>query len=159
MREKGQASLELIIITGVIILIVISILPFVTQQNTLNKAVVAARDGGTYAISMLNMGYTTSFNESISYPTDRWRLTDIDITFDGKVDNVKNYNISLYIDTGEDDPPSSTSGTGQFLGAIATNYIFYAFNADWTTVNSSLWTNGVSSGDYKFNVNANFEGG
>jgi hypothetical protein len=63
------------------------------------------------------------------------------------------------VGTGGDDPPSSESNIGKFLGAVATNYIFYGFNGYWTTVDSNLWANGVTISDYKFYVRVEFESG
>jgi uncharacterized protein (UPF0333 family) len=159
MYERGQVSLEFVLVTGVIFVVVISIFPYITEQNILNKAITVARDGGTYGVSMLNMGYTTNFDMTITYPNNTWKLKDTKIAFDQVVDNIKVYNITLYVDTGTDTPPASNSGTGKFLGAIATNYLHYAFLGNWTSINSNLYENGVTTGNYKFKVTVNFESG
>jgi hypothetical protein len=55
--EKGQVSIELVIIIGVVLFIVFSIIPSILKQNELNRGLTAARDGATFGAGMRGLGY------------------------------------------------------------------------------------------------------
>jgi len=56
-EEKGQVSLELVLITGfLLLLVVITILP-ILKTNELNRGLAAARDGVSYGATLRGMGF------------------------------------------------------------------------------------------------------
>jgi len=137
--ERGQTSIEIALVTGVFFLIVISAFPYFTEVNMMNKGVSAARDGATFAQSMLNMGYAS---EGVSLPKGaEVRLDAISYT-EETTNSTKTVNILLTI-SGTADDDVATQIKNQ-----AGNYIFYSFNSNWNTS-----TNGtVVAGDYIFIV-------
>lgn len=123
--QRGQTSIEIAMVTGVIFLIVVSVIPYITEVNVMNKGLSAAREGATYAQTMLNMGYATNTSLPLG---DKVLLEGISYIEDTTTEpGIKIVNITLTI-----------SGTTN--GAIATeiknqaaNYIYYSFNAQWNT--------------------------
>lgn len=143
--QRGQTSIEIAMVTGVIFLIVISAFPYLTEVNVMNKGVSAARDGATFSQTMLNMGYSPGgvsppqagevLMEGISY--------EVDTTTEP---GTKIVTITLSI-SGTTDADIATEIKNQ-----AGNYIFYSFNGEWNTS-----TNGtVVVGDYRFIVSHAF---
>lgn len=45
MNERGQISVEYILIVGLLLAMILVVYPYALRENELNKAVAAARDG------------------------------------------------------------------------------------------------------------------
>lgn len=139
--QRGQTSIEIAFVTGAIFIIVVSAMPYITDANMVNKGVSAARDGATFAQTMLNMGYSkgTSLPQGVEV-----KVEDISYSVDTTTEpGTKIVSITLTI-SGTTDDDVATEIKNQ-----AANYIFYAYNAQWNTSTG----NTVNVGDYRFIVN------
>jgi hypothetical protein len=58
-NQRGQTSVEIAIVSGAILMISVTMFPYLVEANTLNKGISSARDGATFAQTMINMGYTS----------------------------------------------------------------------------------------------------
>ena len=137
--QRGQTSIEIALVTGVIFIIVISTLPYITDANMVNKGVSAARDGATFSQTMLNMGYSSG---DISLPRgERVHVDDISYTEETS-GSIKIVRITLTISGTTDDDVATE------IKSQAGNYINYAYNAQWNTSTGGK----VYVGDYRFIV-------
>lgn len=143
--QNGQASVEIAIVTGAIFLIVVSVLPYITDANTMNKGISAARDGATFAQTMLNMGYASG---GTSLPRgDRVSVDDISYSTDTTTSpGTKIVEITLTI-SGTSDTDVADEIVNQ-----AGNSIYYAYNGEWNTSTEGT----VQVGDYRFEVSYQF---
>ncbi len=143
--RNGQVSIELALITGAIFVIAISVFPYIMDANTVNKGVSAARDGATFAQTMLNMGYTTG---DASLPRgEKVRVDDISYSVDTNASsNTKIVTITLTI--------SGTSNTtiADEIVNQAGNSMYYAYNGQWNASTGGT----VTSGNYRFDVTYEF---
>lgn len=143
--QNGQASVEIAIVAGAIFLIVVSVLPYITDASTMNNGISAARDGATFAQTMLNMGYASG---GTSLPRgDRVNVDDIAYSTDTTTSpGTKIVRITLTI--------SGTSDTGVADEIVnqAGNSIYYAYNGEWNTSTEGT----VHVGDYQFEVTRQF---
>jgi hypothetical protein len=56
-EEKGQISLELVLLTGFLLLLVVITIPALLKTNELNRGLAAARDGASYGATLRGMGF------------------------------------------------------------------------------------------------------
>jgi spore coat protein CotH len=139
--QKGQTSIEIAIVAGAIFLIVVSTIPYITDANTVNKGVSAARDGATFAQTMLNMGYASG---GTSLPRgERVHVDDISHEVDTTTEaGTKIVRITLAISGTTNDDVATE------IKSQAGNYIYYAYNAQWNTSTGGT----VNVGSYRFIV-------
>lgn len=144
-RQNGQVSVEIAIVTGAVFLIVISVLPYIIDANTMNKGVSAARDGATFAQTMLNMGYASG---DASLPRgEKVHIDDISYRVDTTtLPGTKIVRITLTI-SGTSDTDAAAKIVSQ-----AGNSIFYAYNGRWNTSTGGI----VDVGNYRFEVTSQF---
>ncbi len=143
--QNGQASVEIAIVAGAIFLIVVSVLPYITDANTMNKGISAARDGATSAQTTLNMGYAS---EGTSLPRGDWVGVD-DIAYSTDTTTLpgtKIVKITLTI-SGTSDTDVADEIVNQ-----AGNSIYYAYYGDWNTSTEGT----VHVKDYRFEVSYQF---
>lgn len=150
--QSGQTSIELLLVVGALFLIVISTLPYIGDANKVNKGVAAARDGATFAQTMLNLGYsyTTEWGDVVELPQGETVHVD-DITYTTSVIDMGGGNTQKFVEI-----TLTISGTSDLLTAIqisehSLNYIYYAFNGEWSN-ESVAW---VVTGGHRFEVYPN----
>ncbi len=142
--QKGQVSIEIIIVTGAMFLIAISVIPYITDADSVNKGVSAARDGATFSKTMLNMGYAAG---SVSLPTgDKVNIDDIAYSVDTSTPGIKIVTITFTI-SGTSDTDVADEIVNQ-----ASNSIYYAYNGAWNTGTGGT----VNVGNYRFVVTYQF---
>ncbi|MEE8401553.1 MAG: class III signal peptide-containing protein [Candidatus Hydrothermarchaeaceae archaeon] len=125
-NRRGQVSIEMALVTGAILLIVISVIPYITTENTLNKGVSAARNGATFGKTMLNMGYTAG-GASLS-GGERVAIADIDYSVDKtSTPGTKIVNIVFTISG-----TSNTAAADEIVNQAA-NSVHYAFTGTYNT--------------------------
>ncbi len=91
--KKAQAGIELLIFVGVFLILSITLVPYVLKNNELNIALTCARDGATYGLHVLKLGY--SENETVyKYHV---KIDKILILDKGKEDNKKKYQIRAVV--------------------------------------------------------------
>jgi len=134
MNERGQVSIEFIIVAGAVLLVAISIYPFAMQQQELNKAVAAARDGASYGAGLRGMGFTPEGGGSL--PGGVVKIERMDVNRTGMAGDLKEYNINFSVYA----PANMRGGTdcsapGNELGGTIINqslsYIHRAFYGTW----------------------------
>jgi hypothetical protein len=135
MNERGQVSIEFIIVAGAVLLVAISIYPFAMQQQELNKAVAAARDGASYGAGLRGMGFTPEGGGSL--PGGVIKIERMEVNRTGvMIGDLKEYQITFFVYA----PTNMRGGTdcgaaGNELGGTIINqslsYIHRAFYGTW----------------------------
>jgi hypothetical protein len=142
--QRGQTSIEIALVTGVIFIVFISAFPYVTDMNAMNKGVAAARDGAIFAQTMFNMGYAQNATLPLG---EKVILEDMSYSVDTTTEpGIKIVSITLTI-SGTTDDAVATEMKNQ-----AGNYIFYNFNGVWNTSTGGT----VTTGNYRFEVTSQF---
>jgi len=80
--ERGQASVELTFALAIFLFMALVAYPYVTRNSELSKCTAAARDGATYGIAMLNLGYTPP-SYGGTPPRSPYKLRSVDYSISG----------------------------------------------------------------------------
>ena len=88
--DKGQVSIEFLLLVGAIITMVLVTMPIIFRNTEMNKALTAARDGGTKGAAMRGLGFsegggnaggvitiinmTPIYQDNSTYPGNDWYL-------------------------------------------------------------------------------------
>jgi Flp pilus assembly pilin Flp len=56
-EERGQASIEFILVVGAILVMVVAGIPIIQKNAEMNRGLTAARDGATKGAAMRGLGY------------------------------------------------------------------------------------------------------
>ena len=94
--ERGQTSTELMLIVGAILLIVISIYPSIKTESEMNRGITAARDGATYSVNMIGMGFSES-GSGITQPNKTVQLVGFSYSEGAVEDGLTPITITLEI--------------------------------------------------------------
>ncbi len=148
--ERGQTSIEIALVTGMIFIIFISAFPYVTEMNMMNKGVSAARDGATFAQTMLNMGYsyTTEWGDVVELSRGE-RVHVDDISYSTQTEDLGNGETLQRVFIVVTVSGTSDWDTANRIADHSLQYIYYSFNGEWSD-ESIAW---VDVGDRKFYVN------
>jgi hypothetical protein len=97
-NERGQVSLEFIMLVGIVLVIVLTIIPYILKENELNKGLAAARDGAEFGASMRGMGFysSTTDPENIN-PEGVIKIDRIEYTILDNPSGLDNVTISVYV--------------------------------------------------------------
>jgi hypothetical protein len=145
-RERGQASVELILIAGFILLMAILVFPYVVKQQEMNKAVAAAREGATTGTALRGMGFSADGGNDDGLV----RVERMTVTKTGTYGDLDQYQIKFFISEPTDMRTSNNCMNDGITGTIlnqARNHIYYAFNSQWY---SGTVPNGVNTTNYRF---------
>lgn len=152
-NEKGQIAIELVLITGAVMVMAIAVYPFILEQTELNKATAAARDGATFGAAMRGMGYSSgSGNEAGAI-----KIHNLTMEPRSPLGDRKRYRIRFYIQIPEymkDSPSCATSSIGQTITTQARRSIYYNFNGEWPP--SGDLVNPVNTSTYQFTTACNW---
>ncbi len=137
-KEKGQVSLEFIMILGVFLLIVLTLYPHIQRENEFNKALASAMDGAIYAASERGMGYACE--TCVKLPSGTIKIINMTLEDRGIDQNGrKAYRIRFYISVPtyiKDRYPSCyNSPVGISIRRQAIRYIYRAFYGSWNPPN------------------------
>ena len=143
-NEKAQISIEMVLITGAIMIMAISVYPFILQQSELNKATAAARDGATFGAAMRGMGY--SYNGGNEAGTVK--IQNLTFENQGPFGDRTWYRIRFYVHSPEylkDNPSCSNSKIGSSIITQGLRSVHFAFNGEWpgplvSRVNTSTYS-------------------
>ena len=133
-NQRGQTSVEIALVTGVIFIISVTMFPYLTEATVLNKAVSSARDGATFAQTMINMGYTSDDFSGVTLPQgDRVHVDRVDYTLEEDYNGTETDRVNIKL---------TISGTADSDIAAqvrnhAGDFIYYTFNAAWPTTTTS----------------------
>ncbi len=87
--KKAQAGIELLIFIAVFLILSLTVFPYVIKNNEINIALTCARDGATYGLHVLKLGY--SKNETVYRYTVK--MERIELINKGTENNKKKYQI------------------------------------------------------------------
>ena len=125
--QRGQTSIEIALLTGVIFIVFISAFPYVTEMNMMNKGVTAARDGATYAQTMLNMGYSSG-DASLAQGE---RVHVDDISYFTQTEDLGNGETLQRVFIEVTVSGISNGTTANQIGDYSLQYIYYSFYGEW----------------------------
>ena len=137
--ERGQISIEFILILGAVLTMAIVVIPMVLKSAEMNRGVTAARDGATKGAAMRGLGFSSGsgnvagvvkiinmtpiFQDNSTYPDTDWYL------------------LRFYVSIPDNMPSSSVCGT---IAAQARSNLRNAFTGAYNTsgaaVNGSYYT-------------------
>jgi len=128
-RRRAQVSVEFIILVGLMLLIAVSLLPHITKQNELNKAVAAARDGATYGAGIRGLGFTSG-NDA---PEGKIRINNIEIVDEGECGDLHCYSFKIHILAPAYIKSNLNYSTtvGQTILTQSKYSLYYAFNGEY----------------------------
>ncbi|MEE8167987.1 MAG: hypothetical protein V3T58_03835 [Candidatus Hydrothermarchaeales archaeon] len=153
-EEKAQIALEFVVIVGLFVAMALSVFPYITRQNELNKALAAARDGATFGASMRGIGFRGGdMNET---PEGVVRIDRLELESAGKEGNLDSYLIRLYLEVPEymkDSPTCTSSSVGNTVRNQALKSIYYAFNGEWPSTDT---VSRVNTTNYSFNSTCDY---
>ncbi|MEE9595036.1 MAG: hypothetical protein V3V92_06515 [Candidatus Hydrothermarchaeales archaeon] len=134
--RRGQVSIELVTLAGIMVIMGIMVFPFITNEITLNKAHAAARDGATGLVGLFNMGYkfTISPTMIIEGPQKSMRLKQVNLDYLYTVNGTREYEINLVVDFPDDETSVNKTSLGNAIVFQAMSSINYAFTSNWLPV-------------------------
>lgn len=144
--ERGQTSIELILVVGAVILITISVYPAIKSQTELNKGVTTARDGATYAANMMGLGFTKS-GSGIMQANKTIKIVGMTYSKGTAVGGLTPVAISFEIQGTND------ATVGQEIADHSLKVIYHVFNGNYGINDSATY---VDSESYRFTVNYTF---
>ena len=153
-EDRGQISIEFIILIGAIMVMVVAVFPFITRANELSKAQAAARDGATFAAGMRGMGYMPGSDKEI--PPGVVKITRVDMVKVGNYSNLDWYRFYISVHA-PDYILDNTTYRQSLCGTIANQalrYVYYAFNGRWPSQSTISY---VNTARYHFTVSCTFE--
>ncbi len=150
--EKGQVSLEFVMLVGFAIIVSIIAFPFIAKQNELNKAVAAARDGAVFGASARGVGFGGEGVTTI--PQGTIKIDELRLSYQSKLGNLDWYKIEIRVKT-PDYIKNNTQYSSSVDGTVTNQslrYVYYAFNGEWPSGIVSR----VNTTSYSFTANATF---
>ncbi len=137
-NQKGQASLEFMLIVTIFLLMVVTIYPYVQRENELDEALAAARDGAIYAANDRGMGYACQGCVRLSSGT----IKIINMTLEDRgtdQDGRKCYRIRFYVSVPyyikDNYPYCYNSPIGMSIRREALRFMYKVFHGDWNPPN------------------------
>ncbi|MFQ6136400.1 MAG: class III signal peptide-containing protein, partial [Candidatus Hydrothermarchaeales archaeon] len=122
--RRGQVSIEFILIVAAILVIVITVLPFISRSAELNKGIAAARDGAQFGAAMRGMGYSSEGGN----PTGVIKIDRVEYTIIDNPSGLDNVSISIYVRGPTELNTNSVRGT---IRTEAQRYVAYAMTGEW----------------------------
>ncbi len=150
--DRGQVSLEFVLLVGLAVIVSIMVFPFITKQNELNKALAAARDGAVFGASARGIGFAGQGVNVI--PEGTIRIDELRLAGQGKLGNLDWYKIEIRVRAPgyiKNNTQHRTSAGGTIAGQ-SLRYIYYAFNGEWPSGIVSR----VNTTSYSFTANTTF---
>ncbi len=146
MSERGQASTEMMLIVGAILLIVISVYPSIKTESEMNRGITAARDGATYAVNMLGMGFSES-GSGITPPNKTVQLVGLSYSEGAVVGGLTPITITLEI------RGTSDTTVGDAISDQSLKFIYKVFKGNYNIGSDPQY---VDSESYRFYVTSTF---
>ncbi len=124
--DKGQVSIELILVVGAILTMVLVVIPMVLKNAEMNKGLTAARDGATKGAAMRGMGYSSDGGN----PSGTVKLINMTPIFNSTVGGKERYLLRFYVDIPSNMDSTSVCGT---IRRQALSHLSYSFYGAWST--------------------------
>jgi hypothetical protein len=136
-EEKGQISIELILVVGAILTMVVVAIPMILKSAEMNRGLTAARDGATKAIALRGMGYS----EGEGNEAGVMKMTEITVVSLGPFDDNELLVLLIRISA----PSEMQTDDNLFLiRAESSSFINHALNGEydrnWGFVDGSYYT-------------------
>ncbi|NOZ77206.1 MAG: class III signal peptide-containing protein [Euryarchaeota archaeon] len=143
--KRGQVSVELILVTGLILVMAITTYPYILKQQEMNKAVAAAREGATAGAALRGMGFSTTGGNEMGIV----RLEDMTLTKTNTSGERDVYEITFYLSAPDSLKTNSNcwmTSVGNTVRMQARRHIYYAFTGQWV----DNLPDGVNTTYYRF---------
>jgi uncharacterized protein (UPF0333 family) len=124
--NKGQVSLEFILVVGAIMTMTIVGIPMILKNTEMNKGLSAARDGATYGAAMRGVGYAGSGVSS--QPSGVVKIDRIEYTITENPGSLNNVSIRIYAKIPSNMDTTSICDT---IETQAQRYVAYALHGRW----------------------------
>jgi hypothetical protein len=129
-NQRGQASVELVLLAGVFLVIVILVFPTILKQQDMNKAVAAAREGATAGAAIRGLGFSSNGGNEEGMV----RIEDITLNKTGTIGDLEQYQIKFYVsapDYLKDGSSCVGSSIGGTIRTQAKRHIYYVTHGQW----------------------------
>ncbi len=140
--RRGQVSIELVTLAGIMVIMGILVFPFITNEITLNKAHAAARDGATGLVGLFNMGYKFTISPTIIIegPQKPMRLKEVnlDYIYTNVSSGTRAYFVNVVVDFPEDETSINKTLLGDAIVFQAMNSMNYVFTSDWLPIDPDV---------------------
>ncbi len=137
--DKGQISIEFILIVGAVLTMVIVGIPIILKNAEMNRGLSAARDGATFGAGMRGMGYA---GENVdNQPSGVVKIINITLENQGKISGLDWYRLRFYVSAPNDmidNPTCVSSSVGSTITNQALRYVHYSFNGEWLSLVSRV---------------------
>lgn len=131
-EQRAQTSVELVVLTGVVIVIAFSLFPTILREVELDRALAAARDGAEFAVSMRGMGYDSPTGK-INIPPGAIKIKNLELVDKGMKGTKTKYLIRVYAVA-----PSYIASNSTYTNSIGNNirqysrgYIYKVFHGSF----------------------------
>lgn len=148
--DKGQISIEYILVIGAILIMVIAGIPVIMKNAEMNRGLTAARDGATKGAAMRGMGFSSTGGNVAGVV----KIINITPEYQGNVNGTDRYLLRFYISVPSnmiDNPTCTSSSVGSTITNQALRYMHYSFNSEWLPVVGS-----VTGSYYRFTASCDF---
>ncbi len=130
--KKAQAGIELLIFVGVFLILSITLVPYVLKNNELNIALTCARDGATYGLHVLKLGYNVSNEQSLAKYSENLKLDKVEILYIGKSEEKRKYRIKAIISGCDNLNSSEKSSLYALLRNFMKSYVSYCVSEKYS---------------------------
>jgi hypothetical protein len=142
--EKGQISIEFILIVGAVLTMVIVGIPMILKNAEMNRGLTAARDGATKGAAMRGLGFSST-GGNVAGVVKIINMTPI---YKGNTSTgLDKYQLKFYLSVPSDmidNPTCVQSSIGGTIRVQATSFMNYAFAGEYSTgfaaVNGSYYS-------------------
>jgi hypothetical protein len=132
-NDKGQVSIEFILIVGAVLTMVIVGIPIILKNAEMNRGLAAARDGATYAVGMVGMG----FSEDGSGEAGVMKITEIELVSMAPFDEKERFVLIIRVDAPDE---LATINNRNIIRQQSRSFINNAFTGEYD--NTFLWVYG-----------------
>jgi uncharacterized protein (UPF0333 family) len=122
--EKGQVSIELILVVGAVLSMVVVIIPMVLKNAEMNRGLTAARDGATKGAAMRGMGFSSSGGNEAGVV----KIVNITSSITEISDSQDNVSITFYAKIPSNMDSVTVCDT---IETQSQRYTAYAFTGQW----------------------------
>ena len=129
--EKGQISIEFILILGAVLTMAIVVIPMVLKSAEMNRGVTAARDGATKGAAMRGLGFSSGSGNVAGVV----KIINITPMYLGTSGDLDRYRFRFYVSIPDDLPGLSVCGT---IATQARSNLRYAFTGEYGTSGSAV---------------------
>ncbi len=129
--DKAQAAMELMVFVALMLVLSLTAYPYVLKNNELNTVLSCARDGATYGLHVLKLGYNLSDKQNLIRYSEDLKLDRIEMYPTGTVDGKKEYKVRAVITGCENLNLSEKQSLYSILRNFMRSYVNYCINGEY----------------------------